>query len=110
MSNYGGILVSSPSVVVAPWDWAVVLHVETYPTSSPEGCLVGGCFCSGCWLLGGRAGVWAGRVRKRHGVSLGERVLGIVSPFVWSRWSVTGGHATGPTLFSNTFVGMWFWV
>ena len=110
MLNNGGFLVSSPSEVGASWDWAVVLHVETYPTSSPEGCLVGWRFYSGSLVLGGRVGPWAGRVCKRHGVDLGERILGIVSPFVWSRWSVTGGYATGPTFFSNSFEGMWFWV
>ena len=110
MPNNGGFLVSSPSEVVASWDWAVVLHVEIYPTCSPEGSMVGGCLYSRSRVLGGRAGLWAGRVCKRHGVGLGERIPGIVSPFVWSRWSVTGGYATGPTFFSNSFEGMWFWV
>ena len=82
MFNYGGVLVSFTSVVVASWDWAVVPHVETYPASSPEGFLVGAFVRVVFWVSGGRAGFWAGRVRKRHGISLGERGLLRVSLFV----------------------------
>ena len=110
MSDYGGVLVSFPSVIVTSWDWAVVPHVETYPTSSLEGCLVGAFVRVVFWDFGGRAGAWAGRVRERHCISLGERGLLRVSPFEWSPRFVTGGHATSPTFSSNSFVGMWFWV